>query len=305
MTATAMQLDPERAALPVCLSENPYRLVSLWTLINQFDASGFGNFLLLLKSREFQIAQVRSERGGDDSLQQVDHLEIRRLLKAAYELGAKADFKDTLAEISMIEQYLAHDATISRMYSEIQRLSQQLIKDLTGRKFLIIAPLKGELVDNDHLFGEPVTLACPNAANDIKEAGNCLAIESHTATVFHLMRVAEHGLRMLAKSLRVKLTDSGHVQAIETADWDKVITGLKNKILSVRQNIPKGSRRDLQLGVYSDLADHCLFMKDIWRNSVSHTRKPYKPHEALTAFDRVRDFMTALAQARGHGIKHV
>jgi hypothetical protein len=37
-------------------------------------------------------------------------------------------------------------------------------------------------------------------------------------------------------------------------------------------------------------------MKDIWRNSVSHTRKAYIRDEALAAFNRVGDFMKFLAR---------
>lgn len=40
-------------------------------------------------------------------------------------------------------------------------------------------------------------------------------------------------------------------------------------------------------------------MKDIWRNSAAHTRKPYKASEALGVYERVRDFMHFLASALG------
>ena len=55
--------------------------------------------------------------------------------------------------------------------------------------------------------------------------------------------------------------------------------------------MPKGPKRQEKLELLSDAADHCVFMKDIWRNSVSHTRNPYKKSEAIAALDRVRDFM--------------
>jgi hypothetical protein len=90
------------------------------------------------------------------------------------------------------------------------------------------------------------------------------------------MRVAEYGLRSLAKRLGVMVTHRGARQRIEDADWDKVITAIKNKIDSIR-HLTIGPRRKAQLELYSDAADHCLFMRDIYRNKISHTQKPYKP----------------------------
>jgi hypothetical protein len=49
---------------------------------------------------------------------------------------------------------------------------------------------------------------------------------------------------------------------------------------------------------YSDAADHCEFMKDIWRNNVSHTRKAYSDPEAVAVLQRVREFMEFLAVNR-------
>jgi len=55
-------------------------------------------------------------------------------------------------------------------------------------------------------------------------------------------------------------------------------------------------RKSQKIEHYSDAADHCTYMKDIWRNSVSHTRKPYSFTEAVAVFERVRDFMQLLTK---------
>ena len=69
---------------------------------------------------------------------------------------------------------------------------------------------------------------------------------------------------------------------------------IKNKITRAR-TAPAGPKKQAKLEFYSDAADHCVFMKDIWRNNVSHSRKPYKPGEAQAVLERVRDFMIFLA----------
>ena len=50
-------------------------------------------------------------------------------------------------------------------------------------------------------------------------------------------------------------------------------------------------KRSTDLEKLSDAEDHCVFMKDIWRNAVSHTRKPYNESEAKFVLERVHGFM--------------
>jgi hypothetical protein len=110
------------------------------------------------------------------------------------------------------------------------------------------------------------------------------------------MRAAERGLRMLARRLHVTLTHSGKAVPIEFADWNKIITGIKNKIADAHKLAP-GPKRQAKLETYSSAADHCEYMKEIWRNNVSHTRKPYTEDEAIDALKKVRNFMQFLSKA--------
>ena len=169
--------------------------------------------------------------------------------------------------------------------------------ELAKWEFVRVAPRMGQYFEQDTLFGKEVYEYFPRSRQDVRDAGSCLAVALPTASVFHCMRVAEYGLRTLARKLKIVLTHKGSVQPIEYADWDKVITGIKNEITRVR-TLPHGPKRQSQLEAYSDVADHCLFMKDIWRNTASHTRSRCSDTEALAALERVRDFMGFLAKHR-------
>jgi hypothetical protein len=149
--------------------------------------------------------------------------------------------------------------------------------------------------EQEKLFGDEVYEKFENARQDLKDAGNCLAASLPIGCIFYLMRVAEHELRRLAKKLHVILTHSGKSCPIEFGDWNKIITGIKDKISEAR-TLPVGARRQAKLEAYCNAADHCEYMKDIWRNNVSHARKPYKDSEAERAFERVRDFMIFVAR---------
>lgn len=179
---------------------------------------------------------------------------------------------------------------------EIELLHNDIILELSKKKFAYVPSPNDKYFEVDHLFGNDVAVKIPLAIFDIKDAGNSIAASLDTAAVFHLMRAAEHGLRALANKLRVSIRHKGQPCPLELGDWEQIITEIKNKIAATRQ-LPKGSKqRQVKLELYSDAADHCTFMKDIWRNNTAHTRKPYKQSEAIAILERVRDFMQFLGR---------
>jgi hypothetical protein len=170
------------------------------------------------------------------------------------------------------------------LVQELIKLKQLIIMETSKRKLAFIPAPYDIYFEQDRLFGNEVYDTFDEARQDLKDAGNCLAASLPTASVFHLMRVAEHGLRKLARKLGVKLTHTGKPMPIEFGDWNKVITAIKNKITQAK------------LELYSNAADHCEYMKDIWRNNTAHTRKPYSGPEAEGVLGRVRDFMQFLGK---------
>ena len=111
------------------------------------------------------------------------------------------------------------------------------------------------------------------------------------------MRVAEHGIRILAKRLKVSLTHKGKPEPMEFATWDKVLTAIKNRLTAVSQ-LPHNANRETQLAHYSDLADRCIYMKDLWRNNVMHTRANFNRLEAAGILQRVRELMQSIEKTR-------
>ena len=96
--------------------------------------------------------------------------------------------------------------------------------ELAVRKFVMIENSKSEHLENEALFGDCVWASFPSAREDIKSAGNCLALNLNTAAVFHLMRTAELGMRALAENLKVRLKQKGKSKPIKHAGWDDIIT---------------------------------------------------------------------------------
>jgi hypothetical protein len=201
--------------------------------------------------------------------------------------------------VESMSEHMEHSGTLTVGMAQmaIRHFIEGVHTELAKWEFVPVAPKMGAYFEQDAAFGKEVHDYFRRARQDVRTAGSCLAVALPTASVYHSMRAAEDGLRTLARKLRVVLTHKGAVQPVEYADWDKVITGVKNEIARVR-TLPHGPKRQAQLEAYSDAADHCLFMKDIWRNTSSHTRRPYSDTEALAVFERVRDFMRFVAKHR-------
>jgi hypothetical protein len=187
--------------------------------------------------------------------------------------------------------------SVKEMLAELKMLRDSIQSKLGQRLFMYVPTAKAEYWQMSGPFPRS---RLPQAVKDtqweIDEAGNCYAGGRNTACVFHLMRAAEHGLRMLARRLRVKLTHKGKAMPIEFGDWNAVIVGIKNKICQMRK-LSAGPKRQAKLEVYSSAADHCEYMKEIWRNNLAHARRPYNDLEAAGALARVLDFMQFIGNA--------
>ncbi len=131
----------------------------------------------------------------------------------------------------------------------------------------------------------------PSAQYDIEQGVDCYACEHNTAAVFHFMRVAEHGLRALARERKVKLPRG---RKIEWEDWSGVLVGIRKKVDQLA-NRPRGPARDAALEFYRGALGEFEAFKDAYRNNVMHARKSYDELEALGAMTHVRGFMERLA----------
>ncbi|HEX3685236.1 MAG TPA: hypothetical protein VHU83_22055 [Bryobacteraceae bacterium] len=268
--------------------------MSLWELMNHFDLHSLTKWWANLSTLEGVCRAGQKEHGGSpaarDSLDQI-RAELRKFAEffAQHDMPSCGDSVDA-ALFQLAQPNIDVSSVVTAIHSFRLAIVQQFKKTL----FLRISEERAAYLDREDLFGEQVKAKVPSAVPDIRDAGNCLALDLNTAAVFHLMRVAEHGLRHLAKALKVRLTHSGKHHPIEYADWNKIIEGVQNKIRATRTLNP-GPKKEALLVIYSDAADHCTYMRDLRRNNISHARKPYIYPEALSAYERVRAFMQFLA----------
>jgi hypothetical protein len=141
-----------------------------------------------------------------------------------------------------------------------------------------------ELFQKDDLFGEQVGERFKGASFDIKEAGTCFALRRYTACVYHLMRVAEAGLRAIGKRV-------GYQN--ERPMWEPV---LKYIDAELRRNYDEMSvlfKGDVEFlsGISSQM--HALNLA--CRRRVAHIERTYTLEESKRIYEATRGLMQHIA----------
>lgn len=118
---------------------------------------------------------------------------------------------------------------------------------------------------------------------DVEEASKALALERYTASVFHSMRIVEHGLTAVANHFDVSTNKS---------NWHTIIVDIEKAIAS-RSSAEGAGWVDQQF--YSEAAISFRFFKDAWRNHVMHNHEPFDEERAKRIYDHVKQFMNHIA----------
>ena len=133
---------------------------------------------------------------------------------------------------------------------------------------------------------EPARHSFPSSEMDILACVDCWAMNHSTASVFHAMRVLEHGLRVLAADLSI---------TFDVQNWQNVIDQIESKIRDTGKTLPRGAPKNERLQFLSEAAKEFVYFKDGWRNYVSHSRGVYDEYQARSVIEHTRYFMNTLA----------
>ena len=137
---------------------------------------------------------------------------------------------------------------------------------------------------NEPLFGKAVLEIFPVATDDIQDAGRCLAFGQGTATVMHLMRVAEVGLKTLATALDIPYA----------ASWEQYLKQIHKQIDA--PHVTKSRKWKKNEKFFRDVSGDLMTIKQAWRNPTMHVDRKYYPDEAEVIFGAVRTLMQTLAE---------
>src|SRR5579872_763929 len=277
---------------PVCLFENPHRLVSLWDIVKLFRLDeyheGYDRFQELIFAIDGEMIQ--------GNLQVTD--------------AQRRAFKEVLLLLKDQCEKLALDDSIHVMIaraiglSELEGVSKAILAErlqsinfLFGtrcdrHKFFTLTESESLKFENSKLFGNAVAAAFPSEefTYEVKEVGSCFALGRYTATVFHLMRVLEKGLKALANELTVPFSTP-----FDYLNWQNIIESIECEIKNL-EKLKAGKYKADTLKAYSEIAKQFRYFKDAWRNGVAHSRETYTKVQARSILAHVGEFMNDIVK---------
>ena len=171
---------------------------------------------------------------------------------------------------------------LDEIVTNSHQLTISLSDELEKHHTYVVAPREGELIDNGiDLFGLEVVHTFPAIRRDVAEGAQCRAYELWTASVMHMMRVAEVGASALAD----------HLGVARGATWGMTI----GKVLDAF-NVERRAKGDDDLKQWaSETATYLNFVKDAFRNPAMHADMSFDREQAISIYDNTRAFMRILA----------
>jgi hypothetical protein len=279
--------------------QNARRLTSLWEMMNQIDVALLAYMTSLFAANDALPQDEKSYR-RPVIINEKHH--IKQLLTV---IGHLENIFRQQRIVDCVEYCLVAKDILSKPFVDIAGMSSSLISlkssilhSLQKKKLLRVSPDRFEFAEEDALFGHSVKYQFPSASRDVKAAGDCFAAECSAAAVFHLMRVAEVGLRSLVRDRRVPLAD----KQLADKDWSQVLKKLEIAVFQLRAapaNNWGGAEliKDRQLVFYTDLLQELRAFDEAWKAHVSHPGAVvfYDRDQAGAILRHVRSFMQKLA----------
>jgi hypothetical protein len=204
---------------------------------------------------------------------------LKELIKCCEELG--------LSRAQDLVSY-AYD-NLPQTKGEWDILLRAVMADIRNTVFLFIPDHLAKYYEI--IFPSTISTAFPEASKELVAAGNCLAAGLFTACVFHAMRAAEVGLRVLGKTLNVTFKD----KPLELADWQPIIEQCEAKIKEMKGLQPKAFREE-ELNFYSQAAAQFTYFKDGFRLRAAHARETFDETQAIRIFNHTWEFFDTLSK---------
>lgn len=167
---------------------------------------------------------------------------------------------------------------------EMETVVTTVTNELDSLTFLKVSPEYARYYSDIQPFGAAVADAFSKANKDIEMGGKALACGLGTATVFHMMRIMELGLKALSKPLGIAYAPS----------WESYISQIEKKITAKHPS--KSAKWKKQEPLFRDILGDLQAIKIAWRNPTMHIVRHYDQDEGEDVFRMVKRFMRRLAE---------
>lgn len=206
--------------------------------------------------------------------------------------ATRLKMKSTLNQIGYMKDYFDRGGqSASELATMLTELHKRVHEDLDALIFLVVPSDKASFFDIDWLRNTSLFDAFPTAVfPEMQNAGRCYAFGQNEACMFHLMRIVDYGLRLVAASLTIPY-DARNWMGIGDAIQKNMEAKYSVKTSDWKQSEP----------FYASILTDIQAISRGHRNPVIHEiEKKYDDKEAHYMLVVVEAFMSHLAK---HGLK--
>ena len=217
---------------------------------------------------------------------ETDRPAVLSYLKATLSICKELGFRGPLVHAERCEAKIKAGCTFREMKDLCVELRSRIKDEFVGTRVMWID--QAQYFERDDLFGEQVAQHFTEASIDIAEAGKCYAVGRYTACVYHAMRVAEHGLKAIAKRVDFPIPPDGRLI------WERVLAYIDAELKKSYLD-----RKDVFKGDMDWLADVSAQMHAVnvaWRRRVAHIERTYTPDQAERIFNATKGLMQHLSE---------
>jgi hypothetical protein len=136
--------------------------------------------------------------------------------------------------------------------------------------------------------------AFPSSRREIETGIDCYALDDYPGCVFHMMRVAELGLRAIARERGITSLGRKKPKPIEWGTWQEVFDAIGTELAVIRQ-ASLGPQRDAALSFYDTALSDLRTMRGLYRDPTMHFRERYDKGEAYSAMFRAKSLMAMIS----------
>lgn len=281
----------------------PYQLVSLWELMERFEAGTIYSAALrlshILRPYEIKTANHTHAITQESYIEAKGHIdflceELERIgfgyaLPPARELHQL--IHEQIREGQIAEPGIWMELSPETTYNyraHVRDLVTTLERELSSRIIMFLPErMVGYYDGSKCLFPGAVLDKFGSLQYDMNQAGKCFAFGQHTACVFHLMRVLEIVLRKFAQKLRIS------PQVFERKEWGVILNQINNKLKCEPNDSARIRKRKDRQKVTSGFLNG---VRMAWRNDTIHVRADYDEDGASKVIAAVRLFVEDFAK---------
>lgn len=249
-----------------------------------FDAA---TFAFVVANLEMAVAHFAASDSEDESREGARQ-RLTELIEDCDGLPFSDSFKEQIRGLPARIDAPQSNRTV--MTAALKEIQANLLSELADHLYLSLATDQRWLYLDPHpWFWRGKSRRFPDAAIDVRDACQCYALDQWTASVFHCMRILEHGIRDISEKLEVEFAAS-----IDLDNWKNIVEEIEKQIRALQQR-KKSLQTPVDLEFYAKAAAQLGYLKEAWRNHVLHREKAYDARAALDVLLHAREFMGQLA----------